>query len=76
MRRELRIATAHSTDLARPAPSAKIFSFTPYPNHLYVRRRLVPLEGRIAIVTDAGRDAVDAGCVGRVTGWQGGLHSL
>jgi hypothetical protein len=23
-------------------------------------RRLVPLEGRIAIVTDAGRDAVDA----------------
>jgi hypothetical protein len=28
---------------------------------LYIHRRLVPLEGRIAIVTDAGRDAVDAG---------------
>ena len=29
-------------------------------NHLYNARCLVPLEGRIAIVTDAGRDAVDA----------------
>ncbi len=27
--------------------------------------RPVPLEGRLAIVTDAGRDAVDAGSVGR-----------
>ena len=26
----------------------------------YIRCRLVPLEGRFAIVTDAGRDAVDA----------------
>jgi hypothetical protein len=28
---------------------------------MHILSRLVPLEGRIAIVTDAGRDAVDAG---------------
>jgi hypothetical protein len=27
---------------------------------VYIKRRLVPHEGRLAIVTDAGRDAVDA----------------
>ena len=43
-----------------PVPFAKIFPFRAYPNQFYIRRRLVPLEGRIAIVTDAGRDAVDA----------------
>src|SRR5260370_25049473 len=42
------------------APVAKIFLFTPDPNHFYNRRCLVPLEGRIAIVTDARRDAVAA----------------
>jgi hypothetical protein len=31
-----------------------------------------PTEGRIAIVTDAGRDAVDAAASGDVRGWQGG----
>jgi len=30
------------------------------PNQFYIPRRLVPSEGRFAIVTDAGRDAVDA----------------
>jgi hypothetical protein len=30
------------------------------PNQLYILCRPVPLEGRFAIVTDAGRDAVDA----------------
>ena len=40
--------------------SKKYFRFTADPNHLHIRFRLVPLEGRIAIVTDAGRDAVDA----------------
>ena len=29
-------------------------------NHVYIRCRPVPPEGRFAIVTDAGRDAVDA----------------
>jgi hypothetical protein len=43
-----------------PAFFAKIFYFTAEPNHLLIPNRLVPLEGRIAIVTDAGRDAVDA----------------
>ena len=35
------------------------FSFDP--NHFYIPRRSVPMQGRIAIVTDAGRNAVDAG---------------
>jgi hypothetical protein len=39
--------------------SEKIFRFSFDPNHFTYCRRLVPLEGRIAIVTDAGRDAVD-----------------
>jgi hypothetical protein len=38
----------------------KYFLFTPDPNHFIYSRRLVPPEGRLAIVTDAGRDAVDA----------------
>jgi hypothetical protein len=44
-----------------PAPLAKIFPLTRRANQIYNSRRLVPLEGRLAIVTDAGRDAVDAG---------------
>jgi hypothetical protein len=35
-------------------------------NRRYKPRRLVPLEGRIAIVTDAGRDAVDAAASGAI----------
>ena len=50
-----------TTPRLRPVPFAKIFPFPPDPNHFYIPRRLVPSEGRIAIVTDAGRDAVDAG---------------
>jgi hypothetical protein len=38
----------------------KIFWVSPDPNHFTYSRRLVPPEGRLAIVTDAGRDAVDA----------------
>jgi hypothetical protein len=41
----------------------KKYSHFPFgPNHFYSRRRSVPMQGRIAIVTDAGRKAVDAGC--------------
>jgi hypothetical protein len=47
-------------DLARPVPFAKIFLFSAHPNHPYIRRHPAPLEGRIAIVTSAGRDAMDA----------------
>jgi len=42
-----------------PACFEKIFSFSIHPNHNYTSRHLVPSEGRFAIVTDAGRDAVD-----------------
>jgi hypothetical protein len=42
------------------SPIRKNISVFPNPNQNYMIRRLVPLEGRIAIVTDAGRDAVDA----------------
>ena len=44
-----------------PAPIEKRFYFAANPNQIYKLRRPVPLQGRIAIVTDAGRDAVDAG---------------
>jgi hypothetical protein len=42
-----------------PALVAKIFLFSSDPNHFTYLGRPVPLEGRLAIVTDAGRDAVD-----------------
>jgi hypothetical protein len=61
------IVERNQADLPRPVPSAKIFSFAADPNHFYIPCRLVPKQGRIAIVTDAGRDAVDA----RVSGAQG-----
>jgi hypothetical protein len=38
--------------------------FPPDPNQIYNPRCLVPYKGRIAIVTDAGRDAVDAAASG------------
>jgi hypothetical protein len=48
------------TDLGAVQPaSQKYFLFTPDPNHRHINYRLVPPEGRLAIVTDAGRDAVD-----------------
>jgi hypothetical protein len=52
------------SDLPCPVLFPKIFPFPFDPNHFYKPRRLVPHEGRIAIVTDAGRDAVDAGGAG------------
>ncbi|MDB5610304.1 MAG: hypothetical protein JWP25_7204 [Bradyrhizobium sp.] len=61
------IGLALLADLGCPVRFAKIFWFTVWPNHLHVHRRLAPLEGRIAIVTDAGRDAMDAAAPGRVT---------
>jgi hypothetical protein len=55
-----------------PAPFAKIFPFPPDPNQIYIVSHPVPKEGRIAIVTDAGWDAVDAAASGDARGWQGG----
>ena len=60
------------SEMACPAPFAKIFLFSPEANQFTDSHRLVPLEGRIAIVTDAGLDAVDAAASGDVRGWQGG----
>jgi hypothetical protein len=40
--------------VACPALLAKIFSFPSDANHLHIHRYPVPLEGRIAIVTDVG----------------------
>jgi hypothetical protein len=54
-------------DATRPVPSSKIFRCRGTPNHPYIHGRLVPSEGRLAIVTNAGRDAVDATALGRVT---------
>src|SRR6478736_5794216 len=42
-----------------PARFAKIFSFSPDPNQFTCSHRLVPQRGARAIVTNAGRDAVD-----------------
>jgi hypothetical protein len=43
------------------APFAKIFSFAFDPNQFTDSCRPVPQEGRLAIVTNAGRDAMDVG---------------
>src|SRR5207248_3672445 len=59
------------SEMACPAPFAKIFRFAPNPNHFYIDHRPVPQRG-VAHVTNAGRDAVDARASGDVRGWQGG----
>src|SRR6266403_1258977 len=46
--------------MACPAPFAKIFSFASDPNHFYIDPVLSQERG-VAHVTNAGRDAVDAG---------------
>src|SRR5260370_26441064 len=43
------------------SPLAKIFSFAPDPNQLYIPRHPVPTEGRWPSSRTLGRDAVDAG---------------
>jgi|1185.fasta_scaffold1658495_1 hypothetical protein len=51
---------ADQCDLPCPVPFVKTFPFSPHPNQNYNPRRLVPPKGRLAIVTNAGRDAMDA----------------
>jgi hypothetical protein len=46
------------------SPSPKNISVRPRPKSVHNSRRSVPTEGRIAIVTNAGRDAVDAAALG------------
>src|SRR4051794_12366503 len=55
-----RDCSAANHRFACPAPFRKIFRFPPDANHHSSPRRLVPPKGRIAVVTDAGRDAMDA----------------
>jgi hypothetical protein len=47
--------------VACPAPFEKIFCFSEITNHP-ITPAVHPTEGRIAIVTDAGLDVMDAGC--------------
>jgi hypothetical protein len=60
--------------LSCPVPSAKIFPFAPDPNQTYINCRPVPHKGRLAIVTNAGRDAVDARASGAQWQSQGELN--
>jgi len=55
-----RFLEADQHDSMCPDGTRKINFFANQPKSKQNPRCLVPLEGRIAIVTDAGRDAVDA----------------
>jgi len=57
--RKIEFLSPFQSDLPCPVIAAKIFCFTCGPNHRLIPRRPVPNEGRLAIVTNAGRDAVD-----------------
>jgi hypothetical protein len=56
----LDLPVGSSADLPVQPLLQKKFWFSEDANHFNNPLRLVPLEGRIAVVTDAGRDAVDA----------------
>jgi hypothetical protein len=49
-----------TTPWLRQCAVAKIFPFSSDPNQMHIQAVSFPLEGRIAIVTDVERDAVDA----------------
>ena len=53
---------------------AKIFCFAPDPNQFTDSPRLVPQEGRSRVVTNAGRDAVDARASGAQWQSQGEMN--
>ena len=74
MRRSVQFVEPDQSDASSPVLFPKIFPFPPDPNQIYKPRRLVPLEGRIAIVTDAGRDAVDAAALGARGDGRAGPH--
>jgi len=54
----------------------KIFLFSSTPNHPYILRRPVPVEGRWPSSRTLGRDAVDAAVSGAWSCLQGGLWSV
>jgi hypothetical protein len=55
------------------SPLSKNISVFPKSKSGYMISHPVPHEGRIAVVTDAGWDAVDAGCIEREKRSQGGF---
>jgi len=63
--------------LAVQSPLQKIISLHPSgKSSLQIRSHPTPPEGRIALVTDAGRDAVDAAAFLRAMGLQGESKGL
>ena len=54
------------TSACKIFPIFGMFPLPPIPNHPYIPAIPSHFEGRIRIVRDAGRGAVDVGCVGRV----------
>jgi hypothetical protein len=55
-----RFVEAPQSDLGCPVGLAKIFRLTRRANHFYSFGRLASIRGTLAIVTNVGRDAVDA----------------
>jgi hypothetical protein len=64
--RSAQIIEPAQPDATRPAASGQINRFRRNPNHRYHLARPPRHEGRIAIVTDAGLDAVDAAASGAI----------
>jgi hypothetical protein len=58
--RKAEFVEAIQSDSTSPVPFPKIFRFAADPNQNYILRHPALTEGRFAIVTDVGRDAVDA----------------
>src|SRR5258708_23706187 len=62
--RKIEFVERFQVDLGRPVPREKIFLFSPDPTRIYIHCVPSHSEGRLAIVTNAGRDAVDAAVSG------------
>jgi hypothetical protein len=73
LNKKLRARRARSGVIGAVQSHSKKYSGFPNTQIALYRQPSRPTEGRIRIVRDAGRDAVDAGSVGRVTGSQGGF---
>jgi hypothetical protein len=58
--RKTKFLEANQSDFICPVLFAKIFRFVDSPNQIYIPRHPAPTKGRFAIVTDVGRDAMDA----------------
>jgi hypothetical protein len=69
-------AQAFQRDLGRPVPSRKNISLFLRINRWLPVPHPVPLRGALAIVTNVGRDAVDAAASGAWSWSQGGLWSV